>query len=131
MNTSTPLLRVLVVEDETLIRWSIAETLAQEGHTVVEAGDARSAVQALASAPEPIDVVLLDCRLPDSNDLSLLASIRRLQPASAVVVMTAFGTPEVTKGALDLGAYRVVNKPFDIHGLETLIQDAYNARPSV
>ena len=122
-------LRILVVEDEALIRWSIAETLGQEGHTVMEAGNAASAVKALEGADEDIDVVLLDYRLPDSNDLGLLASVRRLQPRSAVVMMTAYGTPEVTAGALALGAYRVVGKPFDMRALESLVVEAHAARP--
>lgn len=122
-------LRVLVVEDETLIRWSIAETLAQEGHTVMEATSAASAITALENADDDIDVVLLDYRLPDSNDLGLLANVRRLQPRSAVVMMTAYGTPEVTAGALALGAYRVVGKPFDMGALESLVVEAHDARP--
>ena len=130
MNASAPRLRVLVVEDEMLIRWSIAETLAQKGYTVVEASTAAAAVQALTDTPGPIDVVLLDYRLPDSRDLGLLASVRRLRPDSAVVMMTAYGTPEVTKGALELGAYRVVNKPFDMHALESLVCEAYRSRSS-
>lgn len=129
MSASSPHLRVLVVEDESLIRWSIAETLAHEGHTVVEASSATTAVQALTEMPEPIDVVLLDYRLPDSSDLGLLADVRRLRPGSAVVMMTAYGTPEVTKAALDLGAHRVVNKPFDMHGLGPLVLEAYRSRP--
>ena len=120
---------MLVIEDESLIRWSIAETLAHEGHTVVEASDATTAVQALTETREPIDVVLLDYRLPGSSDLGLLTEVRRLRPDSAVVMMTAYGTPEVTKGALDLGVYRVVNKPFDMHSLESLVLDAYRSRP--
>ena len=113
-----------------MIRWSIAETLAQEGHRVVEAGNASAAVQALSETSGPIDVVLLDYRLPDSNDLGLLASIRRLRPDSAVVMMTAFGTAEVTEDALDLGVYRVLSKPFDLHGLESLVLEAHDARSS-
>jgi len=120
-------LRILVVEDEALIRWSIAETLAQEGHTVMEAPNAAAAVKALEDEDE-IDVVLLDYRLPDSNDLALLASVRRLRPRSAVVMMTAYGTSELTEGALALGAYRVVGKPFDMHGLESLVVAAHDAR---
>jgi len=119
---------VLVVEDESLIRWSIAETLAHEGHTVVEVSNATAAVQTLTETREPIDVVLLDYRLPDSSDLGLLAEVRRLRPDSAVVMMTAYGTPEVTKGALDLGAYRVLNKPFDMHSLESLVLEAHRSR---
>jgi two-component system C4-dicarboxylate transport response regulator DctD len=121
-------LRVLVVEDEALIRWSIAETLAHGGHTVLEAASASTARRALDDNRDPIDVVLLDYRLPDSNDLELLADIRRRVPDSAVVMMTAFGTPEVTKGAMDLGAFRVVDKPFDMHGLESLVLEANRAR---
>ena len=121
---TTPRLCVLVIEDETLIRWSIAETLAQRGHKVVEAGDASTAIRALQETSDPIDIVLLDFRLPDSNDLGLLTDIRRLRPASVVVMMTAYGTPEITKGALDLGAYRVLHKPFDMHGLESLLLEA-------
>ena len=128
MSAAVQQLRVLVVEDETLIRWSIAETLAKEGHTVVEASNATTAVQALTEIPGSIDVVLLDYRLPDSNDLALLAHVRRLRPNSAVVMMTAYGTPEVTKGALELGAYCVVNKPFDMHSLEALVLDAHTSK---
>ena len=114
-------LRVLVVDDEFLIRWSIAETLGAAGHEVTAAPDAASALAALETTPGP-DVVLLDFRLPDSNDLGLLAKIRGLAPASAVVMMTAFGTPEVIAGALQLGACRVLSKPFNMHDLEDIVQ---------
>ena len=120
-------LRVLVVEDELLIRWSIAEMLTQAGHQVVQAESAASAVRELTSGSNP-DVVLLDLRLPDSSDLSLLSNVRRLSPQSAVVLMTAFGTPEVTAEALLLGACEVMNKPFDIHVVEPTLRRAYTAR---
>ena len=125
----SPRLRVLVVDDESLIRWSIAETLADAGHTVIEAEDGATAVQALTAPAEPIDAVLLDYRLPDSNDLTLLASIRRLSPHSLVILMTAYGTPEVTKGALDLGVYRVMSKPFEMHELEEVLLEACGSHP--
>ena len=118
-------LRVLVVEDEALIRWSIGETLASAGHTVVEASDGTSAVRALDGGSQPIDVVLLDYRLPDSNDLGLLARIRQLLPRAAILLMTAFGTPEITRGALELGAHGVVDKPFDMQALEPMLLQAH------
>ena len=120
-------LRILVVEDEPLIRWSITETLGDEGHTVMEATDAASAVMALEKEDD-IDVVLLDYRLPDSDDLGLLAKVRRLQPESAVVMMTAHGSAEMTERALALGAHRVVGKPFDMHTLESLVAEASGGR---
>ena len=117
---------MLVVDDEPLIRWSLSETLEQSGHAVVEAGDALNAVRSV-SAGEPFDVVLLDYRLPDSNDLELLATIRVLAPTAAVIMMTAFGTPEVLAGALELGAYRVLQKPFEVHDLAALVLEAHAA----
>ena len=66
----SPALRVLIVDDEPLIRWSLAETLAECGYEVAETGDGRGATRLLQDAPRQFDVVLLDYRLPDSEDLS-------------------------------------------------------------
>jgi two-component system, NtrC family, response regulator AtoC len=121
-------LRVLVVEDEPLIRWSIVETLAKAGCIVSEAPDGATALRTLTSHG-PVDAVILDYRLPDSNDLTLLTSIRHISPESAVVMMTAFGTPEIVQRAKELGVYRVIDKPFEMHDLETMLSKAYEARP--
>jgi DNA-binding NtrC family response regulator len=69
-------------------------------------------------------VILLDCRLPDSNELHLLETVRGLAPDSTVIMMTAFGTPEMVDSALRLGAYRVVPKPFDVHDMARLVAEA-------
>jgi len=121
MNTAARCLRVLVVDDEPLIRWSIAETLGAAGHQVAEAEDAASALRAIKDEPGP-DLVLLDFRLPDSNDLGLLAKIRQMAPNTTVIMMTAFGTPDVTAGALKLGAAKVLTKPFNMHDLEDVVR---------
>lgn len=121
------LLRVLVVDDEALLLWSIAELLRQRGHTVLEATSASGARDIMSHAQEPIDVVLLDYRLPDSHDLQLLQDVRRRMPHSAVVLMTAYGAPEVAEDARRLGAYDVVSKPFDMHDVEPLVLGAYDS----
>lgn len=121
--------RVLIVDDEPLIRWSLVETLLESGHEVLVAGDARAAIEAVKDAPFPVDVVLLDYRLPDSSDLGLLASLRRLSPGSQVILMTAYGTPEVVQSALELGAFSVVHKPLEMHDLAGLVARAHGSRP--
>jgi DNA-binding NtrC family response regulator len=122
-----PALRVLVVDDEPLIRWSVAQTLTDCGYEVVETGDACGARSAVGSDGGQFDVVLLDYRLPDSDDLGLLAAIRRQSPDAQVILMTAFGKPEVVRGALELGAYRVVNKPFEMQAIADLVAQAHLA----
>ena len=119
-----PALRVLVVDDESLIRWSVAETLAERGYEVVEAGDAAGARSAIRDPRGGFDVILLDLRLPDSGDLTLLESIRRFLPDAQVILMTAFGAPDVVRGALDIGAYRVMNKPFEMQAVADLVAEA-------
>jgi DNA-binding NtrC family response regulator len=121
-------LRVLLVEDETLIRWALAETLTDAGHTVLQAADAATALQTVGQSSDALDVVLLDFRLPDSDDLSLLEQVRRLAPSSAVVMMTAFGTPEMTARAKSLGVYDVIAKPFDVAMIPDLLVEAYRSR---
>lgn len=116
--------RVLVVDDEALIRWSLTQTLEEQGFEVQQAASAAEALGLVAGPGAPFDIVLLDFRLPDSNDLTLLARIRQLQPRSVVILMTAFSTPEVAQGALDLGAMKVVSKPFEMSDMAQLVTQA-------
>jgi DNA-binding NtrC family response regulator len=118
------MLSILVVDDELLLRWSLVETLTHAGHDLIEAGDGASAIRAIADAPKPFDVVLLDFRLPDSDDLVLLANIRRRSPTTAVILMTAFGTPEMVIGAQSLGVSAVVKKPFDMDTVDDMVRMA-------
>jgi DNA-binding NtrC family response regulator len=116
--------RVLVVDDELLIRWALREALEAKGYDVTEAADALSARAALDDRTARPDAVVLDYRLPDSNDLGLLTAMRKAAPAMPVIMMTAHGTAEMVKSALDLGAYRVVTKPFEVHQMADLVADA-------
>jgi DNA-binding NtrC family response regulator len=121
-NKSTPH-RVLVVDDEPLVRWMVSETLSGAGYKVEEAGDGETTIRVLLEGAAP-DLILLDLRLPDSNDLWLLEMVRALAPATPIILMTAFGTPEVRDEAFRLGAYCVLEKPFEIDELDRLVTRA-------
>jgi DNA-binding NtrC family response regulator len=112
---------VLVVDDEPLIRWSVAEALSDLGYDVEEAVDASSALRKVTTASLPFDVVVLDLRLPDMDDLSLLGTLRQLLPAAALVLMTAFGTPEIVTDATSMGA-TVISKPFELDELRDIVR---------
>lgn len=118
---------VLVVDDEALIRWSISEGLSDAGWVVRQAAtgaEARAAVEALAGQPF---VILLDLRLPDVSDLSLVRDLRLRRPDVPLIIMTAHGTPEQALSARDVGVYRVVDKPFDVGRIVALVDEAYTA----
>lgn len=119
---------VLVVDDEPLIRWSVSESLSDLGMDVEQAADAAAALRAVTTAALPFQVVVLDLRLPDMSDLSLLATLRQLLPRAALILMTAFGTPDIATEAALLGA-TVLNKPFELQDLNRLVLGA-GRRPS-
>ena len=118
--------RILVVDDERLVRWSVAETLTARGYQVVEAADARSAMQEFG-AGDTTDLVLLDLRLPDADDLRVLARMRQKAPATPVILMTAFATREIVEEAAALGA-PVIGKPFDLNDLAANVERALAGR---
>jgi two-component system, NtrC family, response regulator AtoC len=113
--------RILVVDDEPLIRWSLAERLTQEGYKVAEAGTAKEAVAAFG--PQ-IDLVLLDYRLPDSDGLRLLKEFKHAEPDVPVVLLTAFSSIETAVEAMKQGAYHYANKPFNLDELVLVVQKA-------
>lgn len=113
--------RVLVVDDELLIRWSLSQVLRDHGFEVVQADSAAAALASVRSSEKPFDFAMLDLRLPDCNDLSLLTAFRQLSPRTAIVLMSAFATPEVHQSALALGARHVITKPFEMQDVPPLL----------
>ena len=114
---------VLVVDDDPDIRLLLRLELAAEGHTIVEAGNGREALAALAAAPP--DVMLLDIMMPVLDGWGVL---RELDPATAppVVVVTALATHDQHHlvDLLELGALDVIVKPFDPGELVRLVTEA-------
>jgi DNA-binding NtrC family response regulator len=128
MNREVVPTTVLIVDDEALIRWSLSEGLHDAGWTVRQAAtgaDARAAVRSLTGQSF---VILLDLRLPDVSDLSLLRELRAVRPDVPMIVMTAHGTPEDADQARSAGVYSVVGKPFDVTAMVELVKAA--AAPS-
>src|SRR3954464_3888754 len=115
---------ILVVDDEPLIRWAVREGLESAGYAVVEAGSAREALQSLADGAKGAVVALLDLKLPDSDDLSLLRRVLAAAPGCRVVMMTAHGTPEVLAEAVRAGAFATVAKPFDLTAIIGVVRAA-------
>lgn len=113
---------VLVVDDEPLIRWSVSESLSDMGFDVEAASDAASALKIVTTSVLPIAVVLLDLRLPDMRDLSLLGTIRQLLPHAHLILMTAFATPDIVADAEAIGA-DVLVKPFELDALNRLVRE--------
>jgi len=114
--------KILVVDDERLVRWSLRQKCEEWGYHVLEA-DAGEPALKLAQNESP-DLVLLDVRLPDLSGLEVLEQLRRNGDARAVIMITADPQLDDVKAALKLGAYDFVGKPLDFDELHVVIRNA-------
>jgi DNA-binding NtrC family response regulator len=117
--------KLLVVDDERLIRWSLEQTLAKAGYEVSTAstGDA-----AIASVREDLpDLVLLDLKLPDTSGLQVLRQLKELAPHVQVLIMTAYADVGTAVEAMKLGAYDYLPKPIDFENLAVTVRNALEA----
>ncbi|MDG5482153.1 ANTAR domain-containing response regulator [Mycolicibacterium gadium] len=114
--------RVLVAEDEALIRMDLAEMLREEGYEIVgEAGDGQEAVD-LAESLKP-DLVIMDVKMPRRDGIDAASEIadKRIAP---IVILTAFSQRELVERARDAGAMAYLVKPFNINDLIPAIEVA-------
>jgi two-component system, NtrC family, response regulator AtoC len=119
---------VLIVDDEALVRWSLRERFLQQGYSVLESGTAIDAVREFSRGG--VDVVLLDCRLPDSDGIAVLRVMKTLSPQAKVILMTAFPTIENASEAAQYGARDYLVKPFDLDDVVERVEKlGYPGRP--
>src|SRR6185503_646035 len=99
---------VLVVDDEQLIRRSIAKRLQAAGYEVLEAEDGKTALDRAATG---VDLVILDYRLPDLDGVAVLKQLKQIDADVLVILLTAYANVETAVAAMKLGAYHFANKP--------------------
>ncbi|HEX6913032.1 MAG TPA: response regulator, partial [Longimicrobium sp.] len=115
-------MKILVVDDERAIRFSLVELLESDGHEVREAEHAPAALAALEQAPA--DLVLSDLTMPVMDGLALLEEVRARHPGALFVLVTAHGDERTAVRALREGAYDYVPKPFDNEEIRALVRRA-------
>jgi DNA-binding NtrC family response regulator len=117
--------KVLIIDDERLIRWSLTQKLAGWGYEVVEAENGRTGLTALAA--EAPDLLLLDVNLPDARGTDVLEDLRKSWPDLPVIMITAHGVIEDAVTAMRRGAYDFITKPIDDAKLQSTMAHALEA----
>lgn len=119
------MIRVLIVEDESLIRWSLRQKLQEQGYEVTEAEDGATALRLLESdGAAGFDLVLLDFKLPDMTGLDILRRLQTLDRDAVAIMLTAYSSLERAVEAVKLGAYDYIAKPFDMDHLILVVAKA-------
>lgn len=116
-----PSATVLIVDDEELIRWSLRERLRSDGYDVLEAGTGKEACEQFKAG---VDLVLLDYRLPDTDGLSVLRELKKLDPDVLVILLTSFVSVETAVESMKLGAFHFANKPFNVDEVSATVARA-------
>ena len=117
--------KVLIIDDERLVRWSLAQKLKGWGYDVIEAETGTAGLRALAA--EGPDLLLLDMKLPDAKGTDVLEELRKSWPDLPVIMITAFGVIEDAVTAMRRGAYDFVTKPVDDAKLQSTVAHALEA----
>jgi DNA-binding NtrC family response regulator len=117
--------KILVIDDEKLIRWTLEQHLVKEGYDVVTAESAEKGFELITEdAP---DLILLDNRLPEMTGLELLEKLKVQERGLMVIMITAYGMVETAVKALKLGAYDYISKPFNLEEITFVIKKALEA----
>lgn len=111
--------RILIADDQEMMRDSLAATLVREGHEVVACADGSQAASRLAAGR--FDLMITDLKMPKLTGIELLAEAKKLRPEMPVVLMTAFATVQTAVEAMKLGAYDYIQKPFDGDEIKLLV----------
>jgi DNA-binding NtrC family response regulator len=114
--------KILVIDDELIIRVSCERTLASEGYDVRLASNGREGIDILSK--EPFSLILLDLKMPDMDGVDVLKTIKEKWPDLKVVIVTGYSTVQTAVQTLKLGAHNFIEKPFTPDTLLSAVKDA-------
>lgn len=114
--------KILIADDDEIVRDVITTLLVQEGYSVISAGDGLDAINRLRI--EEVNLVITDLQMPRANGIEVLKFAVRNYPDIAVVILTAYGTLDTTLEAVHEGAYDYLTKPFKTQEIVILAKRA-------
>lgn len=121
LENPSPHARVLIIEDDEAMRSLLKDFFVEEGFDTDSVSNGRDALRVLIK--KIFDLVVTDIRMPGLTGLDILPRIREIHPDVGIVVITAFGTEEVRRKALERGANAYLEKPIHFQELRDLIHD--------
>jgi CheY-like chemotaxis protein len=114
--------KVLVADDEFLIRWSLTHALGQEGYEVTAVEDGRKAVE--AAKAEHFDFIITDLIMPELDGWKVLEMATQTQPPPRVIIITARGNEDTGRIAREKGAWAYVEKPYIIDKIKEILNSS-------
>jgi two-component system response regulator AtoC len=114
-------LKILIVEDEYLIRWSLCQALLKEGYEVIAIDNGKEAVEAARN--HRFDFIITDLVMPELSGWEVLRHVKQMEPQPRVVIITAHGEEDTREVAIKKGAWAYVEKPYIIDRIKGILKD--------
>ena len=118
--------RILIVEDDEEMRSLLIDFFEEEGFETDSVSNGSEAFRILVR--EIFDIVLTDIRMPGLTGLDIIPGVRKLQPETVIIVITAFGSEEVHHKAMERGANSYLEKPLRFHELRRMIHELLSSK---
>jgi DNA-binding NtrC family response regulator len=115
--------KVLVIDDEPIVRISSKRTLAPEGYDVTLAESGRTGIEILEK--ETFDLILLDLKMPDMGGIEVLKVVMERWPNTKVIIVTGYSTVDTAVEALRIGAFNHIEKPFTPDSLLAAVNEVF------
>jgi len=114
--------KILIVDDEKLIRWSLTKIFTQDGYEVKAVEKGEEALKEINKTT--YDLVITDVRMEGIDGIEVLKEVKKISPKTKVIIITAYGTPNIRKLASKFEAFSFIDKPFEAEQIRTTARSA-------
>jgi len=118
--------RLLIIEDDKLIRWSLREILSKEGYIVDTAKEVGTAVK--SAQENQYEVIFIDLETDDSNPVDTIKRLRQLQPDSALIVLSAMNNQDINQITQGESIFEVIDKPFQADTVRRVVKESLEGK---
>ena len=115
--------KILIVDDEHLVRWSVRRYLEAEGFVAIDVASGHEALEILVK--EEISILITDLIMPEMNGVELIQKAKEVKPELPILVITANDSSSLVRSATDAGALRTFNKPIPFRELVGAVQELH------
>ena len=119
---SVELIKILVVDDDKLIRWSLKEIFSQEGYTVDTVATAKDALKQAKNIT--YELIFSDLEINDENGIEMLRKARAFQPEAKIIILSALTKQQIEPKLDSLSIFSIIEKPFKSEQIKTIVKEA-------
>ena len=116
------LIKILVVDDDKLIRWSLKELFSQEGYEVKAVATAKEALE--QAEDKPYDLIFTDLEIKDENSTEMLRKMTSFQPEAKIIILSALTRQQMESQIGDLNIFSIIEKPFRSEQVKSIVKEA-------